>query len=127
MEAVWPVELAHTLGGAVMAGVAGQPTTLTATLLELFAVLTSGVVVLTAAVLVRVVPLAGAVTPIVRAGAVDAAASGPAFSEQVMVVVPLQVQLASVPLLVSVTPGGSVSTTVTLCVAPAPVLFTVRV
>jgi hypothetical protein len=122
--ALCPVEFLHTVAGAVMAGVPGQPTTLTLTLPELFAVLVSGVIVLTTAVLVMVVPEAGAVTLMTITGAVVVAASGPIV--QVTVDVPEQLQPvpAALP---KVTPGGSVSVTVTSCVGPLPVLVTVIV
>jgi hypothetical protein len=124
VEAVWPVELAQTAAGAVMAGVTGQPTTLTAALSALLEVPASGVVVLTVAVFVIVVPLDGAVTSMVMAGAVVVAASAPIV--QMTVLVPLQLQ--PVPeTFVSVTPGGSVSVTLTSCVAPPAVLATVSV
>lgn len=126
VEAVCPVELAQTDAGAVMAGVPGQPTTPTLTLLELLVVLTSGVVVLTVAVFVIVVPVAGAVTPMVMAGAVPTA-SVPALNEQVMTGFPLQLQFVSVPLLTSVTPEGRVSVTITFAAPPAPALVTVIV
>lgn len=126
VDAVCPVELAQTEAGAVIAGVPGQPTTPTFTLLELFAVLSSGVVVLTVAVFVIVVPVAGEVTAMVMAGAVPTA-SVPGLNEHVMTGLPLQFQFVSVPLLTSVTPVGRVSVTVTFAAPPAPPLVTVIV
>jgi hypothetical protein len=124
MDAVWPVVLAQTVAGAVIGGVEGQPTMLTETLLELFAVLDSGVEVLTVAVLETVVPLAGAVTLIVIAGMLLPEASAPAV--QVTVVVPLHDQpLAAIE--TNATPAGSVSMTVTSFAVPAPMLETLIV
>jgi hypothetical protein len=122
--AVWPVEPAQTVAGAVMAGVVGQPTTPTETVLESFAALLSGVVESTVAVFVTVVPEAGAITLMTIDGAVVLAASAPWV--QVIVVVPLHVQFVP-ETLVSVTPAGSVSVTVTSAALPAPVLLTVSV
>ena len=124
MEAVCPVELAQTTAGAVMAGVLGQPTTSTATLLLLLPVLVSGVVVLAVAVFVTVVPLEGAVTSIEIGDACAPAPRGPIV--HVRVLVPLHVQfVAEMP--VTVRPAGSGSTTVTSCVAPLPPLTTAMV
>lgn len=120
---MWPVELAQTVAGAVMGGVDGQPVTLTAMLLVLSPLFASGVVLLTVAVLLIVVALPGAVTLIVITGALASEASAPCV--QVIVVVPLQLQLVPDALL-SVTPAGSVSVTVTSAAAPAPPFETVR-
>lgn len=125
VDAVCPVELAQTVTGAVIAGVAGQPTTPTATELVLFAPLESGVVVLTVAVLVTVVPVEGAVMSMVMIDEA-AAAKGGLSSVQVMAGLPVQVQPVSV-MLVSVVPAGSVSVTVTSFAGPAPMLLMVSV
>jgi hypothetical protein len=109
VDATWFVEFAQTLAGAVMTGVDGQPTTETATVLVLFALFASGVVLVTVAVLVSVVPLAGAVTLIVMTGAVPVAARLPRV--HTIVVAPLQLHPVAVMLL-SATPAGSVSVTV---------------
>jgi hypothetical protein len=118
------VLFAQTVAGAVMAGVDGQPTTPTLTVLLLFAVLVSGVVLVTVAVFASVVPLAGAVTLIVIVAAVPLGGRLP--REQVMVDVPLHVQPAAVMLL-SVTPAGSVSVTVWSAELPAPLFVTLMV
>ena len=117
------MEFAQTVAGAKIGGVVGQPTTPTETELLLFAVLVSGVVLLTVAVLVTVVPVDGAVTSMVMFGALPVA-SAPIV--QVMAGLPLHVQ--PVPLtLFSVTPAGSVSFTVTSAAVPEPVLPTTMV
>lgn len=123
IDAVWPVEAAQTVAGAVMAGVDGHPVMPTETLPELLAVLDSGEVVLTVAVFVTVVLVAGAVTLMVITGALVEGARDPIV--HVTVLVPEQVQPAPVALL-KVTPAGSVSTTVTSGAAPAPPLVTAR-
>lgn len=122
--ALWPVESLHTVGGAVMGGVVGHPTTPTELVALLLPGFASGVVVLTVAVFDTVVPVAGAVTVMVMGGAGGDAESGPIV--HVTVVVPLQVQ--PVPdALWNVTLAGRVSVTVTSFAAPAPMFVTVRV
>lgn len=124
VKAVWPVELTQTVAGAVIGAPEGQPTTPTETVLELFALLESGVVEETVAVFVTVVPFAGAVTLMVMTGAVLLAASAPIV--QVMVDEPLHVQ--PVPETeFSVRPAGRTSVTVTSFAAPAPMLLMLSV